>query len=386
MGKPCPKHATEFKRRAVQPCNERGTACAEVARGIGADPSSLADWVGRASAAAPGAEAVPFQMAGDLRRLRRGNERLKRESEVPLKASAFLAGRQLWAPGRRGRGSLSSCSAPGVTGQGCCARRSRGPSGRDLRDAGLAGGISGACEASRRIHGAPKVFAGLRRRGERTPRERAARIMRENGRAGAARGCAKRPEGGAEQAAPRADSAPGLARRGFSADGPSGARFAGIACVRAHRGRPCLAAAMSIRSGKIVGWPMSARMAAGLADDAPGTAIAGRRPPGGRIRHGDRGSRHASLPIGRTMREAGIGPSMGSIASPWDDAAMESPMGLVKAGCVHARTFETRDQAALEMFDHIGCSCNRVRIRSAPGNLSPEGFEAGHAREAASAA
>lgn len=110
---------------------------------------------------------------------------------------------------------------------------SRGPSGRDPRDAEPAGEISGAREASRRICGAPEVFAELRRRGERTSRKRVARIMRENGRAGATRGCARRPEGGAEQAAPRADSAPGLVRRGFSADGPSGAWFAGIACVRA---------------------------------------------------------------------------------------------------------------------------------------------------------
>ncbi len=94
MGKPCPKHAAEFKRRAVQPCNEGGTACAEVAREAGVDPSGLADWVGRASAAAPDAGADPFQMAGDLRRPRRGSERLKRESEIPLKASALFAGRQ----------------------------------------------------------------------------------------------------------------------------------------------------------------------------------------------------------------------------------------------------------------------------------------------------
>ena len=217
MGKPCPKHAAEFKRRAAQPCNERGTACAEVAREAGVDPSGLADWVRRASAAAPDAEADPFQMAGGLRRPRRGNERLKRESEMLLEASALFAGRQLWAPGRGRRGSLPSCSAPGVTRQGCCARRSRGP-------------------------------------------------------------------------------------------------------------------------------------------------------------------------IGRTMREAGIGPSTGSIASPWDNAAMESPMGPVEAGCVHARTLEARDQAALEIFDCIECSCNRVRIHSAPGNLGPEGFEARHAQEAAAAA
>lgn len=66
MGKPCPKHTAEFKRRAVQPCNERGTACAEVAREIGVDPSSLADWVRRASAAAPDAEADDVADVADV--------------------------------------------------------------------------------------------------------------------------------------------------------------------------------------------------------------------------------------------------------------------------------------------------------------------------------
>ena len=86
------------------------------------------------------------------------------------------------------------------------------------------------------------------------------------------------------------------------------------------------------------------------------------------------------------MREAGVGPSMGAISSPWDNAAMESLMGLIKAECVHARTFETRERAALEIFDYIEAFYNRVRIHSALGNLSPEGFEARHMEEAAAAA
>ena len=86
------------------------------------------------------------------------------------------------------------------------------------------------------------------------------------------------------------------------------------------------------------------------------------------------------------MREAGIRPSMGSVSSPWDNAAMESLMGLIKSECAHARTFETREQAALEIFEYIECSCNRVRIHSALGHLSPEEFEARHAQEAASTA
>ena len=90
-----------------------------------------------------------------------------------------------------------------------------------------------------------------------------------------------------------------------------------------------------------------------------------------------------SLLLGKTMRAAGIEPSMGAISSPWDNAAMESLMGLIKAECVHARTFETREQAALEIFEYIECFYNRVRIHSALGNLSPEEFEARRMEEAA---
>ena len=128
---------------------------------------------------------------------------------------------------------------------------------------------------------------------------------------------------------------------------------------------------------------MAPRTAAELADDALRTAIAGRRPPRGRIRHSDRGSRHASPPLGKTMRAAGIGPSTGPVSSQWDNAATGSPTGPIRAERVRARTFETRDQAAPEIFGCIGRSCSRVRIHSARGSLSPEEFEAGHTEGAA---
>ena len=128
---------------------------------------------------------------------------------------------------------------------------------------------------------------------------------------------------------------------------------------------------------------MSPRMTADLADDALKMAIARRRPEKGCIHHGDHGSQYVSLLLGRTMRDAGIEPSMGSISSPWDNAAMESLMGLIKAECVHARTFETRERASLEIFEYIECFYNRVRMHSALGNLSPEEFEARNLKDAA---
>ena len=170
------------------------------------------------------------------------------------------------------------CAALHVTRQGCHAWRKRPPSAHDLRDAEPAAAISEICTASRGTYGAPKVFAELRRYGVRTSRKRAARIMREGGLSGTTRGCARRPKGGAKQAAPQPCAAPDLVRRDFAAGGPDEAWFAGITYVRTHQGWPCLAVVMDVWSRRVVGWSMSASMAAELADDALRMAIARRRP------------------------------------------------------------------------------------------------------------
>ena len=135
---------------------------------------------------------------------------------------------------------------------------------------------------------------------------------------------------------------------------------------------------MDIWSRMIVGRSMSDRMGAELADDALKMAIARRRPGKGCAHHGDHGSRCASPLPGGTMRDAGVEPSMGSISPPWDNAAMESLVGPIKAECAHAGTFEMRERASLEIFECIEAFYNRVRIHLAPGNLSPAESGARH--------
>lgn len=93
MGAPSPRYTAEFKQKAVELYKKSGTAYAEVARGPGCDAGSLSDWVKKADAADCGAGDNPFQMAEDLRRLKRENERLKRENEILLAAyiNTFIA-------------------------------------------------------------------------------------------------------------------------------------------------------------------------------------------------------------------------------------------------------------------------------------------------------
>lgn len=95
MGHPSPKCSAESRRQAARLYRERGGTCAEIAGELGCDAGSISDWVKRADAAQASPEDSPFKVAGENRRLRREVERLRRENEIPLKASAFFAGRRL---------------------------------------------------------------------------------------------------------------------------------------------------------------------------------------------------------------------------------------------------------------------------------------------------
>ena len=86
MGHPSPKYAAEFKQRAVELYRERGCACAELAREPGCDAGGISDWAKRADAAGSAPDRNPFQMAEELRRPRRENDRLRTENGMLLGA------------------------------------------------------------------------------------------------------------------------------------------------------------------------------------------------------------------------------------------------------------------------------------------------------------
>lgn len=92
-----PKYTPEFKQQAVELYKKSDTTYAEVARGLGVDPGPPSSRVKQADRRAEGdpRSQNPSQVAGDLRRLRRENERPRRENEILLKASALFASRTL---------------------------------------------------------------------------------------------------------------------------------------------------------------------------------------------------------------------------------------------------------------------------------------------------
>ena len=56
-------------------------------------------------------------------------------------------------------------------------------------------------------------------------------------------------------------------------------------------------------------------------------------------------------------------------------------MGVIESECVHARTFGSRERAAPELFGCMERFCNRLRMHSALGWLSPAELEAANTME-----
>lgn len=89
------------------------------------------------------------------------------------------------------------------------------------------------------------------------------------------------------------------------------------------------------------------------------------------MHHGDHGSQYVLLLLSKTMSKHDIRPSMGSISSPWDNAAMESLMDLVKVGGSARTVYATRDEAALDLFEYIEGHIQRCQDTHGVGRSEP---------------
>ena len=266
------------------------------------------------------------------------------------------------------------CSVLNVTRQGYWAWKRRLPSRRRVDDERLKLLIRQAWRASDETYGAPRLDAELRLAGGlRVGKKRVARLMRELEIQGVSR-----RRGRVRTTTPdaKAPPAPDLVKRDFRAERPDQTWVADVTYVPTYQGWLFLAAVMDLYSRKIVGWSMRDDLEAPLVVDAISMAITRRKPEPGLVHHSDRGSQYTSIAMGRTLRDSKIMASMGSKGDPWDNASAESCISTIKNELVKRRTFQTRDQARLELFRYIESFYNPLRRHSSIAMLSPNDYEA----------
>ena len=156
-----------------------------------------------------------------------------------------------------------------------------------------------------------------------------------------------------------------------------------------------LAVILDLHSRRVIGWAVSNRMKRDLAIRAMNMAIALRRPPKGCIHHTDRGSQYCSHDYQKLMRQHGFKVSMSGkgncyefkdgLRSRSDDlgdhlkslnAAVETFFKTIKAEMLWQRSWKTRRDAEIAIFEYINGFYNPRRRHSALGWKSPLAFEA----------
>lgn len=264
------------------------------------------------------------------------------------------------------------CRVLGFSTSGFYAWRSKGPSARSQRDEVLKKLIVKIHKESRETYGAPRIFAELTLgMGMSCSRKRVARLMREAG----IEGISRRRYKGTTKCNPKATLAPDLVKRVFTATAPNRLWVADMTQHPTDEGWLYLAVVTDVFSRKVVGWSMGKRITAELAVNAVNMAVWNRRPKVGVIHHSDHGSQYTSLIFGKTLEEAGICPSMGSVGDAYDNAMAESFFATLQTDLLDRQSWQTRRKLMSAIFDYIEGFYNRKRRHSALDNLSPNEFE-----------
>ena len=251
----------------------------------------------------------------------------------------------------------------------------RAPSDRALTDAWLIEKIEQIHEDSRGVYGAPRIHAELRMEHDvHVGRKRIARLMKVAGIAGV------RPRKRYKTTIriPGITPATDLVERRFRPDRPNVLWVADITFLRTGEGWLYLAAVQDTYSRQIVGWSMATHTRASLVVDALKMALARRRPDPGLIHHSDQGSQYVSLAFGRAARDAGIAVSMGSRGDAYDNAVAETFFATLKKELVNRRSWPSRHELQLAVFEYIEAFYNRQRRHSTLGMRSPVTYEQLH--------
>ena len=266
------------------------------------------------------------------------------------------------------------CAAFGVSRSGFHRFQTAQPCRRAREDAQLADLLCELHDHSRKTYGRPRLTIALRHRGRRHSPKRVARLMRARGLRGVQRGRFK-----PQTTDSRHDHGIAPNKRPGPGAGPTKPDVLWVAdftYIPTAEGWLYVASVMDQGSRQILGLGMGARIDTPLAEVALQQALARR---GGRVRdvlhHSDRGLQYASLSYRQLLEKSHLAASMSRRANCYDNAHMESFWGTLKAELLAGRTFATRAEARLAIFDYVEVFYNRQRLHSALGFLSPVDFE-----------
>jgi putative transposase len=254
-------------------------------------------------------------------------------------------------------------------------------SAREVEDERLLGVIRGLHLANYEAYGYRRMWKALLRAGERVPRCRVQRLMRQAGIQGAKR---RGKPWRTTKPDLRGRWRPDLVERDFRVDGPNRLWVADLTYLRCWEGVVYFAFVLDAFSRWVVGWQLAAHMRTDLVLDALRMAL-GTRERGADltlVHHSDRGSQYTSTDYAQTLEDHRVLASMGSVGDAYDNALAESFVDSFKTELIADRVWQTSQQLELATVEYISWF-NHDRLHSAIGDIPPAEYEHHHQRRQA---
>lgn len=273
------------------------------------------------------------------------------------------------------------CRTLGVSASAYYQRATGERSAREVEDERLVEVIRATHKQNFEAYGYRRMWKALRRAGERVPRCRVQRLMREHGIRGAKRRGkpwrTTKPDPGARR--PR-----DLVERDFTAVAPDRLWVGDFTHLRCWEGVVYFSFIVDVFSRMVVGWQLAANMRATLVLDALRMAL-GLREPGADFRlvaHTDAGSQYTAADYTQVLDDHRVLASIGSVGDAYDNALAESFVDSYKTELIADRVWRSRARLELATVEYIGWF-NHERLHESLGDIPPVEFEQLHALEVA---
>lgn len=263
---------------------------------------------------------------------------------------------------------MKMCDLYGVSASGYYTWRSRPPSKRSVEDKDILERIKVAFERSRQTYGSPRIHQALRRQGDPVGKRRVERIMRENG----IKACS----------ATMYRRTPGTDRFFGSIDNKVyGTRVTAsnqvwvgdVTYLKVGGERRYLATMMDRHDRSLLGWSLSKERTARMTRRALANALRHRNCKPGTIFHSDHGTEYLAARYQKSLKKAGIQPSMNRRLRMNDNAHMESWNKTLKSDMYHRRDFGSDGELYRAIKSYVDFY-NNERLHSSLGYRTPKEF------------
>ena len=163
--------------------------------------------------------------------------------------------------------------------------------------------------------------------------------------------------------------------RGLKINGPNQVWATDLTYIRLISEYVYLNAIIDVYTRKIVGWALSRDLSHKFCLKALELAVKTHKPPKGCIHHSDRGVQYASEAYMTYLVEQGFRISQSRVATPEDNAYIESFFKTLKKEEIYFKDYKTMTDVKNNLPRFIDDIYNKKRLHSSLGYKTPEEFE-----------